>query len=101
MRTSGYDIVVLPGDGTGPEVIAQGRRVLDALALATLDPPTLCRTLALSPSVVYRAIERLAAQGLAMPAGHAPRRRRGGLRAVRWRLGPRAFARVPAPRCQL
>lgn len=32
MRTSGYDIVVLPGDGTGPEVIAQGRRVLDALA---------------------------------------------------------------------
>lgn len=32
MRTAAYDLVVLPGDGTGPEVIAQGRRVLDALA---------------------------------------------------------------------
>jgi 3-isopropylmalate dehydrogenase len=32
MRSSAYDIVVLPGDGTGPEVVAQGLRVLDALA---------------------------------------------------------------------
>jgi isocitrate/isopropylmalate dehydrogenase len=29
---SGYGIVVLPGDGIGPEVVAEGRKVLDALA---------------------------------------------------------------------
>jgi isocitrate/isopropylmalate dehydrogenase len=32
MKDGGYAIVVLPGDGTGPEVVAQGERVLAALA---------------------------------------------------------------------
>ena len=31
MKDAGYDIVVLPGEGTGPEVIREGRKVLDAL----------------------------------------------------------------------
>ena len=31
MKEGGYDIVVLPGDGTGPEVIREGRKILDAL----------------------------------------------------------------------
>jgi isocitrate/isopropylmalate dehydrogenase len=32
MKDAGYRIVLLPGDGTGPEVVRQGRRILDALA---------------------------------------------------------------------
>lgn len=32
MREAGYEIAVFPGDGTGPEVIREGRKVLDALA---------------------------------------------------------------------
>jgi isocitrate/isopropylmalate dehydrogenase len=32
MTSSSYRIVALPGDGTGPEVIREGRKVLDALA---------------------------------------------------------------------
>jgi 3-isopropylmalate dehydrogenase len=32
MTAGRYRVVALPGDGTGPEVIRQGRRVLDALA---------------------------------------------------------------------
>ncbi len=27
-----YNLAVIPGDGVGPEVIAEGRKVLDALA---------------------------------------------------------------------
>jgi 3-isopropylmalate dehydrogenase len=27
-----YDIAVIPGDGTGPEVVAEGIKVLDAVA---------------------------------------------------------------------
>jgi len=30
--SSGYDIALLPGDGTGPEVIREGRKVLEAAA---------------------------------------------------------------------
>lgn len=32
MKEAGYAVAVYPGDGTGPEVIREGRRVLDALA---------------------------------------------------------------------
>jgi len=32
VKDAGYEIAVFPGDGTGPEVIREGRRVLDALA---------------------------------------------------------------------
>ncbi|MCI4323093.1 MAG: isocitrate/isopropylmalate dehydrogenase family protein [Thermoplasmata archaeon] len=32
MRSAGYRVVLLPGDGTGPEVVREGRKVLDALA---------------------------------------------------------------------
>ena len=32
MSSSSYRIVALPGDGTGPEVVREGRKVLDALA---------------------------------------------------------------------
>ncbi|MCI4358060.1 MAG: isocitrate/isopropylmalate dehydrogenase family protein [Thermoplasmata archaeon] len=32
MRTAAYEIALFPGDGTGPEVLREGRRVLDALA---------------------------------------------------------------------
>ncbi len=32
MKPAGYDIVVLPGDGTGPEVVREGQKVLGALA---------------------------------------------------------------------
>ena len=32
MKEAGYQIVLLPGDGTGPEVVREGRKVLDALA---------------------------------------------------------------------
>ncbi len=32
MRSSRHRIVLLPGDGTGPEVVAQARRALDALS---------------------------------------------------------------------
>jgi isocitrate/isopropylmalate dehydrogenase len=31
MRDAGYEIAVFPGDGTGPEVVREGLRVLDAL----------------------------------------------------------------------
>jgi isocitrate/isopropylmalate dehydrogenase len=32
MRESGYEIAVFPGDGTGPEVLREGTKVLEALA---------------------------------------------------------------------
>ena len=32
MKEAGYEFAVYPGDGTGPEVVREGRRVLDALA---------------------------------------------------------------------
>ncbi|MGI0053529.1 MAG: isocitrate/isopropylmalate family dehydrogenase, partial [Thermoplasmata archaeon] len=32
MKSAGYRLVLLPGDGTGPEVVREGRKVLDALA---------------------------------------------------------------------
>ncbi|HYA71018.1 MAG TPA: isocitrate/isopropylmalate dehydrogenase family protein [Thermoplasmata archaeon] len=32
MKEAGYELAIYPGDGTGPEVIREGRRVLDALA---------------------------------------------------------------------
>jgi len=32
MKEAGYELAVYPGDGTGPEVVREGRRVLDALA---------------------------------------------------------------------
>jgi isocitrate/isopropylmalate dehydrogenase len=32
MKDAGYGIVLYPGDGTGPEVLREGRKVLDALA---------------------------------------------------------------------
>jgi len=32
MTQSKYDIAVIPGDGTGPEVIAEGLKVLDAVS---------------------------------------------------------------------
>jgi isocitrate/isopropylmalate dehydrogenase len=32
MKDAGYEIAVFPGDGTGPEVLREGRKVLDALA---------------------------------------------------------------------
>lgn len=73
-----------------PRPVAARQCVQAALALAPLDPPALCLALALSPTVVYRALEALAAQGVATRSGHAPRQRRGGLRAVRWRLAERA-----------
>lgn len=66
------------------------QRVQAALALAPFDPPALCRALALSPTTVYRALEALAAQGIATRTGHAPRQRRGGLRAIRWQQVSRA-----------
>jgi isocitrate/isopropylmalate dehydrogenase len=31
VKDAGYEIAVYPGDGTGPEVVREGRRVLDAL----------------------------------------------------------------------
>jgi isocitrate/isopropylmalate dehydrogenase len=31
MKSAGYSIVLLPGDGTGPEVVREGRKLLDAL----------------------------------------------------------------------
>jgi isocitrate/isopropylmalate dehydrogenase len=41
MRSTTYRLVLLPGDGTGPEVVRQGRRVLDALAEGGAAPWTL------------------------------------------------------------
>ncbi len=41
MRSAGYEIAVFPGDGTGPEVIRQGERVLTALAEGGPSPWTL------------------------------------------------------------
>lgn len=38
MKDAGYRIAVLPGDGTGPEVIRAGRQVLDALAEGAAAP---------------------------------------------------------------
>ena len=38
MRSPGYSIVCLPGDGTGPEVVREGRKVLDALAEGDVPP---------------------------------------------------------------
>ncbi|MGI0128573.1 MAG: isocitrate/isopropylmalate family dehydrogenase, partial [Thermoplasmata archaeon] len=32
MRPAGYEIALFPGDGTGPEVLREGRKVLQALA---------------------------------------------------------------------
>ena len=32
-----YKLAVIPGDGVGPEVVAEGRKVLDALASGTPD----------------------------------------------------------------
>jgi isocitrate/isopropylmalate dehydrogenase len=32
MKDGGYEVAVFPGDGTGPEVVREGRKVLDALA---------------------------------------------------------------------
>jgi isocitrate/isopropylmalate dehydrogenase len=32
MKDAGYEVVLFPGDGTGPEVLREGRKVLDALA---------------------------------------------------------------------
>ncbi|HZY92747.1 MAG TPA: isocitrate/isopropylmalate dehydrogenase family protein [Thermoplasmata archaeon] len=32
MKDTGYQVVLLPGDGTGPEVVREARKVLDALA---------------------------------------------------------------------
>jgi len=32
VKDAGYEVAVYPGDGTGPEVVREGRRVLDALA---------------------------------------------------------------------
>ncbi len=36
-------IVLLPGDGVGPEVVAEGRKVLDAIAEAGGHEFTFCR----------------------------------------------------------
>lgn len=41
MRSAGYRIVLFPGDGTGPEVLREGRKVLDALAENDPHPWTL------------------------------------------------------------
>jgi isocitrate/isopropylmalate dehydrogenase len=41
MRDAGYRIALLPGDGTGPEVIHAGRRVLEAAAEGSSSPWTL------------------------------------------------------------
>ena len=41
MKDARYRIAVLPGDGTGPEVIHAGRRVLEALADGEAAPWTL------------------------------------------------------------
>jgi len=38
MNDAGYRIVVLPGDGTGPEVLREARKVLDALAEGDRSP---------------------------------------------------------------
>lgn len=38
MKDAGYRIALLPGDGTGPEVIHAGRRVLDAVAEGGASP---------------------------------------------------------------
>ncbi|MCI4364825.1 MAG: isocitrate/isopropylmalate dehydrogenase family protein [Thermoplasmata archaeon] len=32
MKDAGYEIAIFPGDGTGPEVVREGRKVLNALA---------------------------------------------------------------------
>ena len=32
MRSTAYEVALFPGDGTGPEVLREGRKVLDALA---------------------------------------------------------------------
>jgi isocitrate/isopropylmalate dehydrogenase len=41
MKDAGYRIALLPGDGTGPEVLRAGRRVLDAVAESGPAPWTL------------------------------------------------------------
>jgi isocitrate/isopropylmalate dehydrogenase len=41
MKDAAYRFVLLPGDGTGPEVVREGRRVLDALAETGDHPWTL------------------------------------------------------------
>ncbi len=41
MKDSSYRLVLLPGDGTGPEVVREGRKVLDALAEGGPHPWTL------------------------------------------------------------
>ncbi|MGA8274945.1 MAG: isocitrate/isopropylmalate dehydrogenase family protein [Thermoplasmata archaeon] len=38
MKDAGYEIVLFPGDGTGPEVLREGRKVLDALAEGAASP---------------------------------------------------------------
>ena len=43
MRSAGYEIAVFPGDGTGPEVIREGERVLAALAEGGPSPWTSTR----------------------------------------------------------
>lgn len=41
MRSAGYHIVLLPGDGTGPEVVREGVKILEALAEGGPAPWTL------------------------------------------------------------
>ncbi|MCI4353218.1 MAG: isocitrate/isopropylmalate dehydrogenase family protein [Thermoplasmata archaeon] len=41
MKEAGYRIVLLPGDGTGPEVVRAGRQILDAAAEGAASPWTL------------------------------------------------------------
>ncbi|HEY6238540.1 MAG TPA: 3-isopropylmalate dehydrogenase, partial [Thermoplasmata archaeon] len=38
MTSAGYTIAVFPGDGIGPEVIAEGEKVLAALAEGDVAP---------------------------------------------------------------
>ncbi len=38
MKDAGYDIVLFPGDGTGPEVLREGRKILEALADGAASP---------------------------------------------------------------
>jgi 3-isopropylmalate dehydrogenase len=38
MKDAGYEIALFPGDGTGPEVLREGRKVLQALAEGSASP---------------------------------------------------------------
>jgi isocitrate/isopropylmalate dehydrogenase len=38
MKDAGYEIVLFPGDGTGPEVLREGRKVLEALSEGGVAP---------------------------------------------------------------